>query len=621
MINECRVCNTKFESNRKRTFCDKKHYLKCSNCGKLILIEKAQELVKYNPLKYDPVVVSEDNNKVIFTLNFTDPEEAVDITCKQCRQLPKIKKKRGALQYKRCIQSKKEMGHEYCGSERTCQICNETFHPKHIFAQNRAYCYKKHFFKCPACGELTLVPDKNVFNRLRGNMRYKIKVLESDDNKCIFTFDAPDNEQCFIICKKCVKQEPWKNVYAEAYSKRHSKERLELLEENPEIKEKLSESRKLYYEKHPEARIEQGERTKKYFKEHPEARERSRKILEYTRENFQDKITGGIRKYWDGNEEARKEVSVRMKNFYAEHPEHREWQSEYMKEFWATHPELREQVTQAQVKYWEEHPEQIEEMKEHRKEYYEEHPEQKEQEIKRIKEYWDNPKAKQMASERTKKFWEANPELRKQIIESCKLFYEEHPEKKEEAKQRSTKYYDEHPELIQRLSEIGAQLWEDEDYKANVMKGLRNACVLGSVGTVTKLIFDNYEITTRSSYETIFALWLHFHNIPFKYEEISLDYDYDKRTRHYIPDFVCGDDNIIFEVKGYIRDKEKLYWIKKSLPKNTWFELIQKEEIKQCELWLNKHGIDTKSILKISKQKNELKQIHTVHVLALKFDR
>jgi transketolase len=89
-------------------------------------------------------------------------------------------------------------------------------------------------------------------------------------------------------------------------------------------KQKKSEIMKKYFEENPEARKEMSERLKKYYEENPEARKEISKIKKkYFEENPEAGKKHGerIRKHYEENPEERKEISERVKNYYKKNPE------------------------------------------------------------------------------------------------------------------------------------------------------------------------------------------------------------------------------------------------------------------------------------------------------------
>lgn len=74
------------------------------------------------------------------------------------------------------------------------------------------------------------------------------------------------------------------------------------------------------------------------------------------------------------------------------------------------------------------------------------------------------------------------------------------------------------------------------------------------------------ELGYRSGLEVSFARFLEENNIPFKYEDIKIQYVQPQKTRIYKPDFVIG--TIILETKGRLdsADRQKHLWIKEQHP-------------------------------------------------------
>lgn len=76
----------------------------------------------------------------------------------------------------------------------------------------------------------------------------------------------------------------------------------------------------------------------------------------------------------------------------------------------------------------------------------------------------------------------------------------------------------------------------------------------GKPGSLSRGISSYYkDYCFKSRYESIYAVWLLYNKINFKYEYLTFDYVDEDHT--YTPDFYLLDYNKIVEIKGYYTDK------------------------------------------------------------------
>lgn len=156
----------------------------------------------------------------------------------------------------------------------------------------------------------------------------------------------------------------------------------------------------------------------------------------------------------------------------------------------------------------------------------------------------------------------------------------------------------------------------DNPFKSNVLKakaakthlnniGVENPGLIAKnrLGIPTTLIFpDGKEMTTCSNWETIFALYLFYNRIPFKYEPITIYFEYDGKECSYRPDFVSG--NKIFELKG-ARWINELTEAKEDVCLYLGYTYYLIETIDFFEDYVRSLGIDTKGLKEKSKKYRE----------------
>lgn len=126
-------------------------------------------------------------------------------------------------------------------------------------------------------------------------------------------------------------------------------------------------------------------------------------------------------------------------------------------------------------------------------------------------------------------------------------------------------------------------------------------------GKYSYLIYNNKRIMLRSTYEFIYALYLAFNNIDFKYESVRASYvDSRGKTKILISDFCI--DNKIIEIKGY--KTSKLYHAKKAFESLGFeYEIKYWSDLDECYSYL-KQFLDISSILKTIKLCHDNRQYY-----------
>ncbi len=166
-----------------------------------------------------------------------------------------------------------------------------------------------------------------------------------------------------------------------------------------EVKQKISEARKLYFEEHPEA-IEIMRKAQKKRFEDPEERQKSSEKM---------------KKHFENPEAIEIMRKAQKKRF--EDPEERQKISEARKLYFEN-TEAIEKHRQSQKKYFE-NPEAIKKNSEAQKKHHIENPQRrKEHSEKMTNHYKNNPDAGKEHSEKMKKRFENNPEARKKILDT-----------------------------------------------------------------------------------------------------------------------------------------------------------------------------------------------------------
>jgi uncharacterized protein YdhG (YjbR/CyaY superfamily) len=174
-------------------------------------------------------------------------------------------------------------------------------------------------------------------------------------------------------------------------------------DDNPELRQRMSELKTEHYEKHPELRQRMSEIKKEYHATHPEAgKEHSERMKEYfaTHPEAIQKNSEALKKYHKEHPEARQQMSEIKNEYYATHPEAGQKISESLNMHYANHPETREKCSESQQKRFAK-PEEIQKCSEAQKKRFE-----------------DNPDERQKISERMKKRFKDNPECLKKKLDT-----------------------------------------------------------------------------------------------------------------------------------------------------------------------------------------------------------
>jgi uncharacterized protein YdhG (YjbR/CyaY superfamily) len=174
-------------------------------------------------------------------------------------------------------------------------------------------------------------------------------------------------------------------------------------DDNPELRQKMSELKTEHYEKHPELRDRLSEIKKEYHLTHPEAgKEHSERLKEY----------------FTTHPDARNEMSERMKMYYEEHPEARQHMSEIKNEYYATHPEAGQKISESLNMHYANHPETREKCSESQKKRFAKSEEIQKCSQAQKKRFENNPEEKEKYSERMKKRFKDNPECLKKKLDT-----------------------------------------------------------------------------------------------------------------------------------------------------------------------------------------------------------
>lgn len=125
-----------------------------------------------------------------------------------------------------------------------------------------------------------------------------------------------------------------------------------------------------------------------------------------------------------------------------------------------------------------------------------------------------------------------------------------------------------------------------------------------SWGIKTRIILPDKIIITRSSWETIYALYLFFTGVDFSYEPFKIPYMTDTgKAKLYLPDFVIG--NQIVEIKGWVRDEKE---IKSKMMGCTeaGYKFVLIDDEKQIEQY--KHWLEANTDINLDKILSESKK-------------
>jgi hypothetical protein len=174
-------------------------------------------------------------------------------------------------------------------------------------------------------------------------------------------------------------------------------------DDNPELRQKMSELKNEYYEKHPELRQQMSEIKKMYYEENPQAgKEHSERLKEY----------------FATHPDARNEMSERMKMYHEEYPEAGKEHSERLKEYYATHPDAGQKISDSLNMHYANHPETREKCSESQKKRFAKPEEIQKCSQSQKKRFQDNPDERQKYSEIMKKRFKDNPECLKKKLDA-----------------------------------------------------------------------------------------------------------------------------------------------------------------------------------------------------------
>ena len=174
-------------------------------------------------------------------------------------------------------------------------------------------------------------------------------------------------------------------------------------DDNPELRQRMSELKTEHYEKHPELRQRLSEIKKEYHATHPNAgKEHSERLKQLHKDHpeFGEQISKERKEYYEKHPEAREHMSEIKKQLHKDHPEIGEQISESLNAHYANHPETREKMSESQQKRFAK-SEEIQKCSEAQKKRFE-----------------DNPAERQKCSERMKKRFEDNPECLKKKLDT-----------------------------------------------------------------------------------------------------------------------------------------------------------------------------------------------------------
>ena len=132
------------------------------------------------------------------------------------------------------------------------------------------------------------------------------------------------------------------------------------------------------------------------------------------------------------------------------------------------------------------------------------------------------------------------------------------PEVKEKLGKVALNFHTERPEVKAKISIAVRQNWKDNKYAKK--------CSQNQFGKKTK--YNN--IVFRSKIEAAYAKYMDEHNIKYEYEKHLFEYELDKVSHSYRPDFYLPDYDTFIEVKYRINDNDELVFTKlKALKKQN----------------------------------------------------
>lgn len=132
------------------------------------------------------------------------------------------------------------------------------------------------------------------------------------------------------------------------------------------------------------------------------------------------------------------------------------------------------------------------------------------------------------------------------------------PEIKEKLKYICYNFHAERPEVKAKISAAVRQNWKNDKYAQK--------CANNQFGIKTE--YNN--IIFRSKIEAAYAKYMDEHNIKYEYEKHLFEYELDKVSHSYRPDFYLPDYDTFIEVKYRINDNDELVFTKlKALKKQN----------------------------------------------------
>ena len=252
------------------------------------------------------------------------------------------------------------------------------------------------------------------------------------------------------LCKKEIEYiKKYESYYKKkGYNMTYGGEGVTGYEFTQEDREKISEGLKQYFQDNPEAGKLHGERMKQYFQDNPEAGKlHGERMKQYHKDNPEaGKEHGEYLKEYYKNPEAREKMSERLKQYFQDNPEAREKCSKAQKKRFER-PEERKKASEGLKQHYQDNPEAREKMSEIKKQHYQDNPEAREKMSERLKQhYQDNPEAREKMSEIKKQYFQYNPEAREKVSEGLKQYFQDNPEAREKISEGLKQYHKNNPE-------------------------------------------------------------------------------------------------------------------------------------------------------------------------------
>ena len=172
------------------------------------------------------------------------------------------------------------------------------------------------------------------------------------------------------------------------------------------------------------------------------------------------------------------------------------------------------------------------------------------------KKAWQDPEYRKRKSELQKQVVARqlqDPEFRKMLSENGKKSW----------KNASEEFKNRRRNQARELALKNNERWKyDEEYRARMSERTAELVRKGifTYKPSTKILIDGEkEYVMKSAWEVAVYIWLKDKNYTFEYEPIKVPYnDKNGNPRVYIPDFFVHELDSYLEVKGWVRDKEKL---------------------------------------------------------------